>query len=400
MIQDDMALVERVLAGEKSAFGPLIDRYRPEAIKLARRILHGAVEAEDVTQEALLQAFLGLSSLRTPDRFGAWLLGIVVNLCRMRLRARRDWHPAEDWHGGRVPEDFTVVDLQPSPEAIYEVRELHGIVLAAIASLPSDQQQAVRMHYVDGLTLGEIGRLAGVPVGAVKVRLHRARSRLRMELERALADTCDLTSRPDKEVSMIEVAVHDVMLRAPKGEEAEWLPGPKKKYKLGFTRVVLLKEQAGERVLPIWVGAVEGDALAMSLVGISRPRPFTFELTAQLLGVAGARLEKVAVTSLRESTYYATLWVKVRGRVHEVDARPSDALNLALRLKAPIFVAPEVLEQNQTVLTTEGVLTGLEAIHHKSVEEERVLPEETEMEWRSFRSLPRGDADWLKPAEK
>lgn len=77
---------------------------------------------------------------------------------------------------------------------------------------------------------------------------------------------------------MIEVTVHDVMLRAPKGEEAEWLPGPKKKNKLGFTRVVLLKEQAGDRIVPIWVGAVEGDALAMSLAGLSTTRPWTFDL--------------------------------------------------------------------------------------------------------------------------
>jgi RNA polymerase sigma factor (sigma-70 family) len=103
-------LVRSVLSGEKSAFGLLIDRYRPAAIKLARRMLGNAVDGEDVTQEALLQAFLGLGSLRTPDRFGAWLSGIVVNLCRMRLRAKRDWHPADDWHGGRVPADFTVAD--------------------------------------------------------------------------------------------------------------------------------------------------------------------------------------------------------------------------------------------------------------------------------------------------
>jgi RNA polymerase sigma factor (sigma-70 family) len=114
MDQDDAELVERVLAGEKFAFGPLIDRYRPRAIKLARRMLGDGIDAEDVTQEALLQAFLCLAFLRTPGRFGAWLLGIVVNLCRMRIRTKRDWHPAAEWHGGRVPEDFTLADLQPS----------------------------------------------------------------------------------------------------------------------------------------------------------------------------------------------------------------------------------------------------------------------------------------------
>jgi RNA polymerase sigma factor (sigma-70 family) len=401
MIDDDTELVARVLAGEKSAFGLLIDRYRPAATKLARRVLDDAFEAEDVTQEALLQAFLGLGSFRNPNSFRPWLLGIVVNLCRIRLRARRDWHPADEWHGGRVPEDFTLAALQPSPEAIYEVRELHEIVLAAIRTLPNDQQQVVRMHYIDGLPLWDIGRLAGIAAGAIKVRLHRARARLRIELERELAETYGLTSRVGKEVSMIEVTVHDVMLRAPKDDpEAEWLPGQGKKYKLGFTRVMLLKERTGDRILPIWVGAVEGDAIAKLLAGLSTVRPFTFDLMAQLLKVAGTRLEKVAVISLRENTYYATLWVKVRNRVHEVDARPSDAVTLALQVRAPIFVTPEVLEKNQTLLTTDGVIAGLEAIHGRSVTEGRAQAEETEMEWRSFRSLPRGEGGWFKPAEK
>jgi RNA polymerase sigma-70 factor, ECF subfamily len=70
--------------------GLLIDRYRPAALKLARRVLGDTFDAEDVTQEALLQAFLGLRTLRVPDRFGPWLVGIVVNLSKMRIRSRRD----------------------------------------------------------------------------------------------------------------------------------------------------------------------------------------------------------------------------------------------------------------------------------------------------------------------
>jgi uncharacterized protein len=335
--------------------------------------------------------------LRNPDSFGPWLLGIVVNLSKMRVRARRDWHPADEWHGGRVPQDFTLADLQPSPEAIYEVRELHEIVLPAVRTLPNDQQRAVRMHYVDGLSLWDTGRLAGGALGAIKVRLHRARARLRLALERELANAGELSSRVAKEVSMIEVTVHDVMFRAPKDDpEAEWLPGPGKKYKLGLTRILLLKEQAGDRILPIWVGAGEGDAIAMLLAGLRTARPSTFELTTQLLDVAKLKIDKVAVTALRDKTYYATMWVKIRGKIHEVDARPSDAVTLALRTKVPIFVTPEVLETNKTVLTSQTVLPRLEEIHRESREKR---PEEMEMEWKSFRSLPRG-GEWLKPAEK
>ena len=401
MVQDDAEYVERVLAGDKAAFGHLIDQYRPEAQGLARRMLGDSFEAQDVTQDALLQAFLGLRSLRTPDRFGPWLLGIVVNLCKMRLRARRDWHPADERHGGRVPDGFTLAELHPSPEAIYEVRELHEIVLAAIRALPNDQQQAVRMHYVDGLSLWAIGRMAGVPVGAVKVRLHRARAQLRTQLTRQLAGSRYMSSPALKEAPMIEVTVHDVMLRAPKDDpEAEWLPGRRKKYKLGFTRVMLLKELAGDRILPIWVGAVEGDSIAMLLAGLSMARPSTFELTAQLLNVAKMTVEKIAVTQLRDDTYYATMWVKVRGKIREVDARPSDAITLALRTKAPLFVASEVLESNKSLLTSSSIISRLDEIHSKSLERNRILPEEVEMEWKSFRSLPQGGEDWFKSVEK
>jgi RNA polymerase sigma factor (sigma-70 family) len=401
MIEEDAELVERVLAGEKFAFGLLIDRHRPDAFKLARRILGDAFDAEDVTQEALLQAFLGLASLRNPDSFGPWLLGIVVNLSKMRIRARRDWHPEDEWHGGRVPENFALADLQPSPAAIYEVRELHEIVLAAVRTLPSDQQQAVRMHYVDGLSLWDIGRLAGVPVGAVKVRLHRARARLRLELTKALGHSRESTARAAKEVSMIEVTVHDVMLRAPKGEEVEWLAGPRTRGKLGFMRVVLLKEETGDRIVPIWVGPFDGDTLAMSLAGLSTTRPFPFDLMANLLKVSSTKVEKVAVTSLRDDIYYATIWAKTRNRVREVDARPSDAINLALRVKAPIFVTPELMEQaNRLLLTPDHIPEGLEAIRRKYAKKRQAPLEETEREWRSFRSMPRGDVTWIKPAEK
>lgn len=88
----------------------------------------------------------------------------------------------------------------------------------------------------------------------------------------------------------------------------------------------------------------------------------------------------------------------MRDRLYEVDARPSDTVTLALRTKVPIFVTLEVLESNQTLLTTNGNLSGLDEIHRGGVEANRTQPEQVEMEWKSFRSLPRGE--WLKPAEK
>jgi len=85
---------------------------------------------------------------------------------------------------------------------------------------------------------------------------------------------------------------------------------------------------------------------------------------------------------------------------HEIDARPSDAVALSLRVKAPIFVTPEVLESNPYLVNSSAIISGLDQIHEKVLAENRTLPEEVEMEWRSFRSLPRGGGRWLKEAEK
>jgi hypothetical protein len=128
---------------------------------------------------------------------------------------------------------------------------------------------------------------------------------------------------------MIEVTVHDIIVCAPKGEEVKWLAGPRESErppeslpKLGSLRIVLLKEVAGERILPIWVGSAEGNRLALQLVNLSALRPLTYDLMARLLQEAEIPVERVAVTHLRDKTFYATIWVRVGGRSHEVDARP------------------------------------------------------------------------------
>lgn len=87
------------------------------------------------------------------------------------------------------------------------------------------------------------------------------------------------------------------------------------------------------------------------------------------------------------------------GKTHEVDARPSDAVTLSLRMKAPIFAMPQVLESNQYLVTADAIVSGLDEIHRRGLAENRTIPEEVEMEWRSFRSLPRGGGRWLKQAE-
>jgi RNA polymerase sigma factor (sigma-70 family) len=396
-MESDDVLVRRVLAGDKRAFGDLIDRHRVEAVRLARRLLRGP-DAEDVVQDAVLQAFLSLAKLRSPERFRGWLLGIVLNIARSRWRSRPNY-PLEAWVGGRMVADPLVLDAEPSPEVVHEARELHRVVTDAIATLPEAQRTTVELHYVEGLTLWEIASLADAPVGTIKARLHRARARLRQELAEAVSIGRRHTVAVE-EARMVEVTVEDVLVRSPKAQPATWLADHKTN-QLDYWRVVLLKERTGERVLPIWVHPFDGDWIAMRLAGLEFFRPVPHDLIARLLRIGDLRVEKVAVIGLRDKTFFGSLWIRAGGTVHEIDARPSDAIAIALDRGAPIFVAEETFGQaGVKVLTAGRELPQLEAIHEQSIAEGRTEPDTVERAWCSFRVLPRNDGPWLRTRER
>lgn len=385
MDRDDGEIVERVLAGDRDAFGILIDRHRSAARRLAFRILRVPADAEDVVQEALLHAFLGIGELRARGRFGAWLLGIVVNLARSHLRARRET-PVEDWAGGRALTDRLWVEAEPSPEERREARELHDRIWKALGELPPEQQETVQLHYVEGLRVWEIAALVGLPAGTVKARLHRARGRLRRLLAAEFEATATPAARREEEIGMIEAIVDDVIYRAPRDESVRY-SYPTQQGNLGPLRVILLKERDGERVLPIWVGSAEGDMIALRLAGIGTPRPMSLMLMARVLELAAIKVERVVVAALRANIFHAVLTVRIGDRLHDVDARPSDAITLALYDNAPIFVTPEMLAL-PIVIGTRTALPQLEEYVQRKRAEKNEGPEVPAMEWRSFRTLP------------
>jgi hypothetical protein len=108
-------------------------------------------------------------------------------------------------------------------------------------------------------------------------------------------------------------------------------------------RVVLLKEAHGERFLPIWIGQHESEAIAMHLQGATVPRPLTHDLVTSVISQLGGRLDYVLVNDLVNGTFFARLAVVHAGGLTLVDSRPSDAIALAVRVKAPIYAEPDVL---------------------------------------------------------
>ena len=117
------------------------------------------------------------------------------------------------------------------------------------------------------------------------------------------------------------------------------------------TPVVILQEREGERVLPIWIGPAEASAIAMELAGVKFSRPLTHDLLKQVIVGLGADLRKVIITQVKDNTYFAELHIYRGDAVIQIDARPSDSIAIALRLKAPIFT-------NDTLLELTSVDTG------------------------------------------
>jgi hypothetical protein len=128
---------------------------------------------------------------------------------------------------------------------------------------------------------------------------------------------------------------------------------------LGFDRVtrtpiVLLTDKKKETVLPIWIGLCEARSIEIGLSGVIPPRPLTYDLVAAMVRTLNAEVKRVVITDLRDQVFYAQVVMSVNGKVSNIDARPSDAIALATRMKSPIFVNKSVIRK--AALSNSGAL--------------------------------------------
>jgi len=114
------------------------------------------------------------------------------------------------------------------------------------------------------------------------------------------------------------------------------------------TPIVILKDKLGERVLPIWVGVPEANAIALQIENVATPRPMTHDLLRNIITDLDGRVDRVVVSDLKDNTYFAIIHLTVRGERVAVDARPSDAIALALRTRSPILVEEAVIDSAKT----------------------------------------------------
>ncbi len=115
------------------------------------------------------------------------------------------------------------------------------------------------------------------------------------------------------------------------------------------TPIVILRDKEGQRVLPIWVGIFEANAIALQIENVSMPRPMTHDLLRNVIHDLKGSVEKIVVSDLQESTFYALIYLTLPDGTVAIDARPSDAIALALRTRAPIFVEERVIDSAKTM---------------------------------------------------
>jgi RNA polymerase sigma factor (sigma-70 family) len=175
----DLELVFLSRQGDKAAFGQLVLRYQPMAQRLAIRVIGNGDLAQDLVQDAMLQAYLSLEKLSDPNRFKSWLFGIVLNICRNDLRRRKlICFSLEAMLGNFMDEQQPIAESLRDPQLVAEQEELHTTVLDAVDTLSPKNRSAILLFYHEQFSLEEVANRLNISVVAVKGRLHKSRHQL------------------------------------------------------------------------------------------------------------------------------------------------------------------------------------------------------------------------------
>lgn len=179
----DGALVARVLAGDRQAFGRLVERYQDRMIAYVRYMGFDEAEAHDLAQDAFVRAFRHLRRCGDPERFAGWLFKIVSNVCRTAgaRSARRATEPLDALAGALAAEE-------PLPDEEAEAKWLREQVREALRSIAPDQREALVLMYLQGHSVSEIEELTGASSSAIKMRLKRGREALKAQLGPLLSE--------------------------------------------------------------------------------------------------------------------------------------------------------------------------------------------------------------------
>jgi RNA polymerase sigma factor (sigma-70 family) len=317
----DAELVRSALRGDRDMLAELLLRHWQTAAFLAGRVLGSPDLGRDAAQEAAVAAMTNLDRLNSVASFGPWFCGIALNVAR-RWRRQLSAEVA-----GAPPDQPSTL---PGPAEAAEIADLGRRVRCAIDQLPAGQREAVLMFYLQGLSHLEVAAELGISRGAVKARLHQGRAALAARLA-PMIDSEQEHGMAEDDAAWVDAEVSEI--RRTQADD----PAERK-------HIMILTERGGERRLPIWIGPTEAIALARTLESAETPRPFTYQLAAAMVTAAGSAVTEVRITRLVPPMFYAAVLVSAPDGPKEVDARPSDAVNVALVSGAPIRIDASVFE--------------------------------------------------------
>ena len=179
--KDDSELITRAQRGDSAAYEEIVQRYQQIAFRTAYVVIGSAADAEDATQEGFVKAFRALDRFRVGAELRPWLLRIVANEARNRVRSSGRRHNLEL----RLAEGFRPGDAAPSPEAVAVAGEERRRLLTAVNAMAEDDRQVIASRYFLELSSEETAVALGIPEGTVKSRLSRALGRLKVQLGEA-----------------------------------------------------------------------------------------------------------------------------------------------------------------------------------------------------------------------
>ena len=308
-------LIEKVLDGDKLAYHSLFNHYYKFCLAKASGIVGDYEVSKDLVQESFIYAYFKLGSLRDKNLFKLWLGGIVSNVCQnyIRVKARKSASLQAYVYQNQASEDTEDV-------------RIISIISTALKTLDNSFSSIIDAFYYQGKSIPEISAEFGITPSLVKVRLHRARK----ELKDILIANPEITNyQPTYKKRKTMKKVNIIELLPSQTDKAKW--------------TLLLLEEESNQVLPIIIGAELAATIAANMKGVVLPRPLTHNLFVEILNTNGLLPEGVYISDIKNGIYIATLKVKTSNGIKEYDARPSDAINIAVLTGCPIFVSQAIL---------------------------------------------------------
>jgi len=179
MPDQDYAVIQRILGGDKKAYAELVDRHKDRAMTLAMKMLRNGEDAEEALQDAFIRAFNALPKFEWKSSFSTWFYRIVYNVCASELSKRSDVHHVSIQDDADEAQTERLVSSDIPPDLALESSELNAIILEEIEKLPPAYGPTFTLFFVQDMSYEEIVEVTSLPLGTVKARLFRARTLLR-----------------------------------------------------------------------------------------------------------------------------------------------------------------------------------------------------------------------------